>query len=89
MSPKSFALLRASSTDQLLLGPNSPSLMTMIPTIVATSVGAGWAPAHGAAGSRASVTDEYLERKIQFHPNTPDDDPLFVKWGGSKSRNPI
>ena len=57
--------------------------MTMIPTIVATSVGAGWTPAH--ARSRASMTDELLEGKIQFHPEIPENDTLFVKWGGSKS----
>ena len=65
---------------------HSPSLMTMVPTIVATSVGAGWTPQQGATERSLSFSVEQLEGKMQFHPNTPEDDPIYVKWGGSGSR---
>ena len=57
--------------------------MTMVPTIVATSGGTGWTVNQ----SKATMSVDELNDKIQFHPDTPVDDPLFVKFGGSVSKN--
>jgi len=66
-----------------------PSLMTMVPTIVATSVAGRWAqggslsdPAH----VDPSVSSAALwEGKIQFHPETEKDDPAFKRWGSDSN----
>ena len=65
--------------------------MTMVPTIIATSIGAGWAPQTGSLSdptqndpSRSSTA--LWEGKIQLHPETRKDDPAFKKWGGSRSQ---
>ncbi|KZS94160.1 calcium-translocating P-type ATPase [Sistotremastrum niveocremeum HHB9708] len=62
-----------------------PSIMTMVPTIVATSVAGRWTgqgslsdPAH-ADPSRSSAA--LWEGKVQLHPDTAKDDPAYVKWG--------
>ncbi|ELU40116.1 cation-transporting atpase fungi [Rhizoctonia solani AG-1 IA] len=62
-----------------------PSLMTMVPTIVVSSVGAGWAPKPGKledpAGSDPSKSSAALWRgQFQIHPDTKPDDIVY-KWG--------
>jgi len=73
--------------------PTLPSLMTMVPTLVASSIGAGWAPqpqlqpgslsdpAH-TDPSRSSAA--LWEGKIQIHPDTKPDDPAYRQWGMPK-----
>jgi len=68
--------------------PNLPSLMTMVPTLVASSIGAGWAPQpqRGSLSDPAhadpSISSAALwEGKIQFHPDTKPDDPAYRRWG--------
>ena len=68
--------------------------MTMVPTIVATSIGAGWAPQQGSLSdptkndpSRSSAA--LWEGKVQIHPDTPKDDPVYKKWGGSRSHDAL
>ncbi|KXN81316.1 Calcium-transporting ATPase 2 [Leucoagaricus sp. SymC.cos] len=64
-----------------------PSMMTMIPTLIAGAVAAGTRvppgslsdPAH-ADPSRSSAA--LWEGKLQLHPDTPKDDPAFVRFGG-------
>ncbi|KAI6037756.1 Ca-transporting ATPase [Pisolithus marmoratus] len=73
-----------------------PSIMTMVPTLIASSIGAGWAPqARGSLSdparydpSRSSAA--LWEGKFQIHPDTKSDDPIFLKWGGrGKSQPPV
>jgi len=60
--------------------------MTMVPTLIASSIGAGWAPqARGSLSdparydpSRSSAA--LWEGKFQIHPDTKSDDPVF-QWG--------
>jgi Ca2+-transporting ATPase len=68
------------------------SLLAMVPSLVASSIGAGWKPQPqsgsladpgGADPSRSTValwTDH-----VQIHPDTPDDDPLVRRFGRSQS----
>ncbi|KAF9234118.1 Ca-transporting ATPase [Melanogaster broomeanus] len=70
-----------------------PSIMTMVPTLIASSIGAGWAPqSHGSLSDPArydpSKSSAALwEGKFQVHPDTKSDDPILQKWGGrSRSR---
>lgn len=58
----------------------------MVPTLVATSVGAGWSPHQGSLSdpcgadpSRSSAA--LMDGKIQVHPDTSPDDEIFKKWG--------
>ncbi|CAE6514845.1 unnamed protein product [Rhizoctonia solani] len=62
-----------------------PSLLTMVPTLVVSSVGAGWAPKPGKledpAGSDPSKSSSALWRgQIQIHPDTKSDDVVH-QWG--------
>jgi len=66
-----------------------PSLMTMVPMLVASSIGAGWAPQSGSlsdpAHSDPSKSSAALwEGKIQIHPDTKPDDPAYKHWGLSR-----
>ncbi|KAH8105591.1 calcium-translocating P-type ATPase [Phellopilus nigrolimitatus] len=69
-------------------GVRLPSIMTMLPTIVATTVGAGWAPQRGGSLSDPASSDPsrssaaLWEGKLQLHPETTEDDPAYKKWGG-------
>ena len=66
---------------------SSPSLMTMVPTLIASSIGAGWAPQ-----SRGILSDPVRydpskssaalwEGKLQIHPDTKPDDAVYcTKW---------
>ncbi|GJJ08344.1 hypothetical protein Clacol_002555 [Clathrus columnatus] len=67
-------------------GVKLPSLLTMVPTLVATSVGAGWSPNQGSLSdpcgadpSRSSAA--LMDGKIQIHPETSPDDQIFKRWG--------
>lgn len=72
-------------------GVRLPSIMAMVPTIVASSVGAGWAPTHDGngslsdpAGSDPSRSSAALwEGKVQLHPETAKDDIAYKKWGAN------
>jgi len=63
------------------------SLMTMVPTLVASSIGAGWAPRSPMSLSDPSNFDPskssaaLWEGKVQIHPDTKPDDPIFKKLG--------
>lgn len=60
------------------------SLLAMLPTIVASSVGAGWRPEAGKSvlGGDGSGTDlALLVKGISVHPDTPKDDPYYVRFG--------
>ncbi|KAG8737501.1 hypothetical protein FRC12_017141, partial [Ceratobasidium sp. 428] len=62
-----------------------PSLMAMVPTLVVSSVGAGWAPQPGKledpAGTDPSKSSSALFRgQFQIHPDTKPDD-VIRKWG--------
>ncbi|KIK99153.1 hypothetical protein PAXRUDRAFT_132713 [Paxillus rubicundulus Ve08.2h10] len=65
-----------------------PSIMTMVPTLIASSIGAGWAPqSHGSLSDPArydpSKSSAALwEGRFQIHPDTKPDDPILQKWGG-------
>jgi len=68
-----------------------PSLMTMVPSLIASSIGAGWAPNPESLSdptrndpSRSSAA--LWEGKVQLHPDTKRDDPAFKRWGGSRSQ---
>ncbi|KAH8100992.1 calcium-translocating P-type ATPase [Cristinia sonorae] len=69
------------------------SLLTMVPTLVASSIGAGWAPQSPGALSDPSNHDPskssaaLWEGKIQIHPDTKSDDPAYTKWGASAAKN--
>jgi len=70
-----------------------PSLMTMVPMLVASSIGAGWAPQSGSlsdpAHSDPSKSSAALwEGKIQLHPDTKPDDPAYTQWGPPSPRFP-
>ena len=61
--------------------------MTMVPTLVATSIGAGWAPQSPTGLSNPASFDPskssaaLWEGKIQIHPDTKPDDPVMNRWG--------
>ncbi|EJD49544.1 calcium-translocating P-type ATPase [Auricularia subglabra TFB-10046 SS5] len=62
-----------------------PSLLAMVPTIIATSVGAGWSPRPGSLSDPASSDPSrssaaLWEGKVQFHPDTPNTDAAMAKW---------
>ena len=65
----------------------SPSLMTMVPTLIASSIGAGWAPqspsglSHPASFDPSRSSAALWEGKIQIHPDTKADDPVMKRWG--------
>jgi len=66
------------------------SMMLMVPSLVATSVGAGWAPkseglSDPAQADPSKSSAALWEGKLQIHPDTKHDDPAFLRWGaGSK-----
>jgi len=66
-----------------------PSLMTMVPTLIASSVGAGWAPQPGSLSDPAhsdpsKSTAALWEGKVQVHPDTKPDDFAAQKWGSPR-----
>jgi Ca2+-transporting ATPase len=63
-----------------------PSLMAMVPTLVASSIGAGWMPQPGNFADPASQDPSkssaaLWEGKIQIHPDTKPDDLAYKRWG--------
>ncbi|KAI0671871.1 calcium-translocating P-type ATPase [Trametes maxima] len=64
-----------------------PSIMTMVPTLIASSIGAGWAPSSPSGLSNPAQFDPskssaaLWEGKIQIHPDTKADDPIMQRWG--------
>ncbi|KAG8917854.1 hypothetical protein FRC02_002825 [Tulasnella sp. 418] len=70
-------------------GIQLPQLLTMVPTLVMSSIGAGWQPQPGSmadpAGSDPSKSSAALfAGQIQIHPDTPKDDPVYAKYGHSQ-----
>ncbi|KZO91541.1 calcium-translocating P-type ATPase [Calocera viscosa TUFC12733] len=67
-------------------GVTLPSLLAMVPTLVAASVGAGWIPQSGSWSDPAGMdpsrsTAGLVDEGIQVHPDTPHDDFAWKKWG--------
>jgi Ca2+-transporting ATPase len=65
--------------------------MAMVPTLVASTVGAGWQPApqsgslHDPAQRDPSKSTAALwQQKIEVHPDTKQDDFAYQKWGRPK-----
>jgi len=72
--------------------PTLPSLMTMVPTLVASSIGAGWAPQPGSLSDPAHADPSkssaaLWEGKVQIHPDTKPDDPAYTQWGTVSPNN--
>lgn len=70
-----------------------PTLMTMVPTLIASSVGARWAPnsslLHDPANGDPSKSSAALwEGRLQLHPDTKSDHPAYAKWGAQVERRP-
>ncbi|KAG8905804.1 hypothetical protein FRB99_008229 [Tulasnella sp. 403] len=74
-------------------GIQLPSLLAMVPTLVMSSIGAGWQPqagsmtdpcAHDPSKSSAAL---YAGGKIQMHPETAPEDPFYAKYGSTPSSN--
>jgi Ca2+-transporting ATPase len=61
--------------------------MAMVPTLIASTVGAGWAPAQEGgladpAGHDPSKSTAALwAGKIEVHPDTARDDYAYRRWG--------
>ena len=71
-------------------GIQLPSLLTMIPTVIAGTVGAGahWVNATNPAGlanpaaeDPSRSTAELFSGKVQLHPDTDPNDPLYARFG--------
>jgi Ca2+-transporting ATPase len=65
-----------------------PSLMTMVPTLVASSIGAGWAPQSPSGLADPAQFDPSKSSQllmsggnVQIHPETKPDDPVWQKFG--------
>ena len=70
-----------------------PTLMTMVPALVASSVGARWTAnpslLHDPGNTDPSKSSAALwEGKLQLHPDTKSDHPAFTKWGAQVDRRP-
>lgn len=60
-------------------------MMTMIPTLIAGSVATGVSPGSlsDPAHTDPSKSSAALwEGKVQLHPDTPQDDPAYKRFGG-------
>jgi Ca2+-transporting ATPase len=84
---------KESLTDEL----PRPSLLTMVPTVIAGTVGAGahWVSAAGgnalalsnpAAQDPSRSTAELFAGKVQLHPDTDPNDPMYAKFGISPEK---
>ncbi|KAL7414094.1 calcium-translocating P-type ATPase [Mrakia frigida] len=65
------------------------SLLAMIPTLIATSVGAGWTPtssnlADPSGQDPSASTAALASGKISMHPDTDRNDPLWKKFGNQR-----
>ncbi|CAL1717036.1 unnamed protein product [Somion occarium] len=71
-----------------------PSLMTMVPSLVASSIGAGWSPqpqsptalSDPAHFDPSKSSAALWEGKIQIHPDTKPDDPAYKKWASPSNK---
>lgn len=64
----------------------------MVPTLIASSVGAGWSPHPGSLSDPSNVdpsrsSSALMEGKIQIHPDTSPDDDIYKKWGPPSPRS--
>jgi Ca2+-transporting ATPase len=66
-------------------GVEPTSLLAMIPSLIASSVGAAWRPVDlsDPASVNPSTSSAALAsgKGLSFHPDTPKDDPLLQKFG--------
>ncbi|KAI1791945.1 hypothetical protein LXA43DRAFT_1135459 [Ganoderma leucocontextum] len=53
-----------------------PSIMTIVPSLIASSIGAGWAPQSPTGLSNPASFDP-----SKIHPDTKPDDPIMQRWG--------
>jgi Ca2+-transporting ATPase len=65
---------------------SSSSLMAMVPSLIASSVGAGWAPrteglSDPAQADPSKSSAALWEGKLQFHPDTDPNDLAYRRWG--------
>lgn len=79
-------VLKSRSAQLKKKGIQPTSLLAMIPTLIATSVGAGWQPTStdlaNPAGHDPSASSAALNSgKIQIHPDTSREDPLWARFG--------
>ncbi|WAR63660.1 hypothetical protein PtB15_17B261 [Puccinia triticina] len=75
-------------------GIHTGALMTMVPTLVVTSIGAGWQPQQkkpedGSLGDPASSnptasTTRLWCDQVEVHPDTDVHDPVYVKMGANR-----
>ncbi|TDL19883.1 calcium-translocating P-type ATPase [Rickenella mellea] len=71
-----------------------PTLMAMMPTLVASSLFPERAPQSGPLHDPAHIDPSrssaaLWEGKVQLHPDTPKEDPAYKKWGGSRSQEAL
>ncbi|KAG8927415.1 hypothetical protein FRC00_002114 [Tulasnella sp. 408] len=90
---RASSFVRRSRTAQLQeAGVTAPSLLTMIPTLMMTSVGGGWkqgGPLSDPAANDPSRSSAALfAGKLQLHPETPHDDPFWRKFGTPATSTP-
>ncbi|EFP75603.2 uncharacterized protein PGTG_00934 [Puccinia graminis f. sp. tritici CRL 75-36-700-3] len=73
------------------------ALMTMVPTLVVTSIGAGWQPqkqneqgvsnlADPASTNPTASTTRLWCDQVEVHPDTDVDDPVYVKMGANRAK---
>ncbi|KAG8934505.1 hypothetical protein FRC01_002237 [Tulasnella sp. 417] len=90
---RASSFVRRSRSAQLAeAGVTAPSLLTMIPTLMMTSVGGGWkqgGPLSDPAANDPSRSSAALfAGKLQLHPETPHDDPFWRKFGTPAASTP-
>jgi Ca2+-transporting ATPase len=74
-------------------GPRLPSLMAMVPSIVASSVAARWQPQtnrlHDPANGDPSKSSAALwDGKLSLHPDTDSSHPAYVLWKEQLEKRP-
>lgn len=68
------------------------ALMTMVPTLVVTSIGAGWQPqkagslADPASGNPTASTTRLWCDQVEVHPDTDEQDPVYIKMGANRKK---
>ncbi|KAH9446314.1 hypothetical protein Pst134EA_030235 [Puccinia striiformis f. sp. tritici] len=75
-------------------GIHTGALMMMVPTLVVTSIGAGWQPrrntdvslADPASGNPTASTTRLWCDQVEVHPDTDVDNPVYVKMGASRHK---
>lgn len=61
-------------------------MMTMVPTLIAGTIATGTRVIAGSLSDPAHTDPSkssaaLWEGKVQIHPNTPKDDPVFIRFG--------